>query len=384
MRTITAILGALLPLGAIAGGFERSDQNPNILFNDGHYLEVKLSLADVDVDGTVALGASTQKSKDIAKSYTTLAIAYKSQLNAKVDWALSYSEPHGADVSYQGADAAYPYHGSWAKLQTHSLSAMLKYRTERGFSLYGGVRVEEFDADAHVAVTVPSPLGGAAIPAIRYQVSGEPDINSGHTLGIAFEKKDIALRVALSYNSEIVHNIDTQESASGYSAASGAYNIASTASSVETVSPKSYHLSAQSGISSNTLLFGSANWVNWRDSKITPPVYFQITGGQSLAEHKADTTTLKLGLAHKLRDTVTIAAIFCREKSTGKRSSNFSPTDGYDSLTLASSYAKGHNKITAALSFARLGNTYTNAVVGESDFEANKALGLSLSYGFVF
>ncbi len=384
MRNITVVLAILLPSGAVAGGFERDNQAPTILFNDGRYMEFQLSHVNVDVSGTVPLGPTQQDSGDVTQSYTQVGFAYKAAIDSKLDWSFSYAEPYGADISYNNTDPAYPYSGSWAKLDARSLTALLKYKFNNRFSVFGGARLEEFDADAHVSVTVPNPGGGAAIPAIDYDVNADRDVNGGYVLGAAFEKKEIALRVALTYSAEIAHKSDVVEVASGFNAATGPYVIPETNTAVKTVTPQSLNLSFQSGVNEKTLVFGSVHWVDWSENDMTPPVYFNITGGSSLVSHEDDTITIKLGVARRLNANTVLAMVVGHEDSAGKRSSNLSPSDGFDSLTFAGTYTEGQNKLTAGISLLAIGDTYTNAVVGQSNFSDNKALGMGISYGYSF
>ena len=83
-------------------------------------------------------------------------------------------------------------------------------------------------------------------------------------LGGAYERPDIALRIALTYNSTIETNHTTVETVGG--------GVVSTAPT-EIETPESVNLDFQTGIAADTLLFGGIRWVNWTDFEISPAFY---------------------------------------------------------------------------------------------------------------
>lgn len=394
-KTIIA-LSIALPTSVFAGGFERNPQTPNFLFNDGRYVEFNLTIGNPDVKGSVTSTTASpnpalgQDSDDVASNYTNIGFAYKAQINDKMDWALAYTEPFGADINYRNSGALYPYGTSWAKLDVKGLTALLKYKVSDRVSVYGGAKLSEFDADANVVITVPNPASGAPLNVLNYKVNAEEDRATGYVIGAAYEMKEIAMRVALTYNTEIEHESPVVESATGVSLTTGPFAIPDQASTVDTTLPASLNLSFQTGLNQKTLLFGSVHWAEWTSSEMVPPLYSVVTAtaanpaGSKLVSHSDDTTTLKLGLGRRITDDVALAIILGHEESTGKQSTNLAPTDGFDSLTFAGTFTNGKAKITAGVSFIDIGDTYTNAVIGGSDFESNRAVGFGVTYGYHF
>lgn len=388
-KTIIA-LSIALPTSVFAGGFERNPQTPNFLFNDGRYAEFNFTVGDPDVEGSVPLGTASQGSKNVASNYNNVGFAYKAQINEKMDWAIAYVEPYGADINYRSSDPLYPYRTSWAKLDVKGLTALLKYKFSDRVSVYGGAKLSEFDADANVVITIPNPASGAPLNVLDYKVNAEEDRATGYVIGAAYEMKEIAMRVALTYNTEIEHESSVVESATGVSLTTGPFVIADQARTVDTTLPASLNLSFQTGLNQKTLLFGSVHWAEWTSSEMVPTLYSQVTAtaanpaGSKLVSHDDDTTTLKLGLGRRINEKLSLAVILGHEKSTGKRSSNLAPTDGFDSLTFAGTLTEGKSKITAGVSFIEVGDTDTNAIVGQSDFTSNKAVGFGVTYGYHF
>lgn len=386
MKKILFILGASLPASVLAGGFERDPQTPNYLFNDGRYFELNFATANPVVEGSVQLGPSTQRSGDAISTYKNVSFAYKAPINDKFDWSIAYVEPYAADIYYRNADPLYPYTTSWADLSVHGLTALLKYKAGERVSLFGGAKLSEFGADADVNVTI-TPDGTTPVQVLDYQVRTKKDRATGYVVGAAYEIEEIALRVSLTYNSEVEHESSVVESASGINVPAGnvPFNIPDTANTVDTTLPASVNLSFQTGINPKTLLFGSVHWAEWSANEMNPPIYFQVTGGDKLVDHDEDVTTYRLGLGRRINEQVALAVILGHEKATDEVSPNLSPTDGFDSITFAGTFKHDeHATLRAGVTLVDVGDTFTNAVGTQTNFSSNNAVGFGLSYSYKF
>ena len=76
------------------------------------------------------------ESGDLAESFTTFAFAIKRDFTERLSAALIYDQPFGADVAYP----VQPYFaaGSTATVDSDALTALLRYKLDRGFSIHGG------------------------------------------------------------------------------------------------------------------------------------------------------------------------------------------------------------------------------------------------------
>ena len=92
------------------------------------------------------------------------------------------------------------FEGSNAELNSNALTGVLQYNLDNGTSVFGGLRAQTLEAEA-VVTSVPGP----------YSADGDRDLAFGYLVGVAYEKPEIALRVALTYNSEIDHDLETTE-----------------------------------------------------------------------------------------------------------------------------------------------------------------------------
>ncbi len=358
---ITALLGSAC--AAQAGGIDRSGQSILALFESGRYAEFSLGSVSPDTSGTAVAGLGGFGSGDMTSSFLQLGAAYKADINDRLSYAIIYDQPFGADVDYP-TGTGYFAGGSMAELDAHAITGLMRYKFENNFSVHGGIRVQSIEATA----AVPFIPGG-------YNVNGDRDIGVGYVIGGAYERPDIALRVALTYNSGIKHDVATSE-------VSG---LGSNASNTRIETPQSVNLDFQTGIAQDTLLFGGIRWAEWSEFDITPADYNTITGG-SLVSYDNDVFSYSLGVGRRLNDNWSVSASVGYEKSNGGFASNLGPTDGAKSLALAAIYTKDNMKITTGIRYINIGDAQT-AITGfapASNFQDNHAVAIGVKVGYTF
>ena len=359
----TAAAVALCAGSATAGGVERSAQSVGILFEQGNYAEVSLGGFSPDVSGTVAGGAVS--SGDMSPGYGSYSFGYKQALSDKLDFAIILDQSIGAKVSYGAAYAPYPLAGSTASIDANTITALLRYKLPNNFSVYGGIRANRTS-------------GEAVLPAVaNYTLSSSTETDFGYVLGVAWEKPDIAARVALTYNSKITHKFTANEA----SLLTGGAVVNSVFS---TTVPESVNLEFQTGIAPNTLLMGSVRWVHWTQFDITPDHYANTLGQGALVDYTNNVTTYNIGLGRKFNDQWSGAVMLGYEKHAGDPTGNLGPTDGFKSIALAASYQATDNvKITGGVRYVDIGNATTNPPVS-GDFRDNSGWGAGLRLGISF
>lgn len=373
MKRIVTVAAGLAAAGAAhAGGIDRSGQSSSVLFEKGNYAEFSLGYASPNVSGTQTqtlspLSTAGAKSGDMVGSYLIPEFAFKKDFGPHVAAALIYDQPFGASVNYPVATSlpAYFANGSLAKLSTNALTGLIKYRFDSNVSVFGGVRWQTMREHASVPIVA------------GYTGQGANSGAFGYVLGAAYEKPEIGLRVALTYNSAIRYNVATFETYAG-----GALS-----STTEIKTPQSVNLEAQTGINPTTLLFGSIRWVDWKKFNITPKLYYTLTSGGSLVAYSGNTTTFTLGVGHKFNDKWSGAVSVMYEPKIGGFSSNLGPTDGKAGISLGATYAVNDQvKITAGVSYIRIGSTQTtlNGSTEAADFSGNHAVAVGVKVGYTF
>ena len=369
MKKTLTTLGALAltTAAAHAGGIDRSGQSVLAIFEKGNYAELSFGRVMPDVSGVAAAGLGGFASGDMAGDYNQIGMAVKTDLGPRLAFALILDQPFGADVSYPvlaAPPAVYYAAGSTATLKTTALTGVLKYTTESNVSVYGGLRYEEMSAKANVPFVA------------SYKVASDTSGAVGYLVGVAYEKPEIALRVALTYNSKISHDLNTVES----SLLTGGLDVAST-TSVD--SPQSVNLDFQTGIAKDTLLFGSVRWVDWSSFVIDPTNY---PPASPLVSYDDNTVTYSLGVGRRFNENWAGAISVGYEGKSGGFASNLGPTDGKASITLGATYTKDNLKISGGISYVMIGDAQTtlNGTTAAAEFKDNSAVGVGFRIGYSF
>ena len=351
-----------------AGALDRTGQSVDVLFENGRYVEFSLGYISPDVTGEsinpIGSFPAGGQSGDIGLSNFNFGGAYKADLNETWSYALIFDQPFKAEVEYPDG-TGYFAESSNAEFTSYALTALLQYNMQSGLSIYGGPRFQATDASARIGF-----VNG-------YEVETSRDWGIGYVAGIAFEKPEIALRVSLTYSSEVSHSNDVTETF-----LNGA--VTTPASTAEFETPQSVNLAFQTGIAEDTLLFGSVRWVDWSDFELSPDQYIGAVG-QPILSYVEDTVTYRIGIGRRLNDTWSVAASIGYEKNTGNLFTNLGPADGGESINLAAIYTQGKMKITTGIRYLRIGDT-TTAVQGNpaSAFNNNDAIALGVKVGYSF
>jgi long-chain fatty acid transport protein len=352
----TAAVVSAAATSAHAGGVERSGQSIAILFEQGRYAELSFGHFDPSVSGSVGGGAIP--SGDMSPSYNTWSLGYKMDIGDRMNLAIILDQPIGAKVRYPGTFGVdpYPLAGTTADLTSSAITALLRYKFESNISVYGGLRYQT------VKGLVSIPLVGG------YTLATNNDSELGYVVGVAWEKPEIAARVALTYNSAITHTLDSLE----FGAVAGTF---------DTEVPQSVNLEFQTGIAKDTLLFGSIRWVEWSAFTIAPDAYAGATGGQALVDYPEDRITYNLGIGRRFNENWSGAVTIGYEPSDGEVTGNLGPTDGNSSIGLAATYTMDNIKITGGVRYVDIGDATTS--IG-AEFEGNSGVGVGLRVGYTF
>ena len=200
-------LMALTASPAFSGGIERNPQSMNILFQEGNYVELGVTYGRPRVSGTLPPGFGSFPTGNITRRFYSGSLSFKGDINEQLSYALILDQPFGADTLYPEGS---PLAGSLGKIDNTMLTGVMRYKFGNGFSAHGGLR----SSWTKGAVELPG-----------YEMSTNTDQAFGYLLGVAYEKPEIALRVALTYNSKIRHGFDAVENATALPSTTVAYSV---------------------------------------------------------------------------------------------------------------------------------------------------------------
>jgi long-subunit fatty acid transport protein len=349
--------------GVHAGAIDRSRTDTSLLFEEGNRLKFSYTYVTPDIKGKYsqafgpAAGASTG---DMAESFSNFAFGLKQQINDQWAIALLADTPYGADASYHKG----PYTGLNATWDSEAVTFLAHYRINERFSIYAGPRAVRSEAD----VGIP----GVLLAGARYKGKVDKQVDFGGLIGFAYEIPDIALRVSLTYQSEIEHKFNSRETFVGTGI--------SLDSTTKVKLPQTVTLDFRSGIAAETLIFGSVRWSDWSKYDVSPDLFLGATG-LAVADVQDDVWSFSLGVARRLNENLSVFARGGFEPKNNSTVSRLAPTDGRWSAGVGGTYTINTTKITAGVEYFDIGSAEDSAGTKFSGGEA-LALGISVSYGF--
>lgn len=375
----TALAAIAVSGAAHAGALEQVVPSTiRLLYEEGRYLELGATYVSPEQRGkgvrippnsaglpTTTVPGGTGQIFDTDWSYSG---AYKADLNDRFSYLLAFDQPFAGQTTYgAGSFPIAVYQGTSADMETWQVTAALSYDVTPNVKVYGGLRAQRFDATVNVS-----------FPA--YSLESDKEWAWGYLVGAAYERPEIALRVALTYFSDISYDLSTDESVAG----PDGITRRNTTTDVET--PQSVQLDFQTGVAPKTLVFGYVRWVDWSEFDVTPPLFGQATAavfGQALplVSYQGDIWTYNLGIGRQFTDRLAGAFSITYERETGDTMPTLAPYDGQTTGTLSLSYDFDDFNVSGGVSYGRLGDA-KNEFGTDFDDGSVWGAGLRVSYNF--
>lgn len=378
----TAILLATLPTTAVfAGGLDRSGQSIQAFLQPGNYAEAGFTVIDPTVEGKDIAG---NKVSDMGDDYYFPSAAIKVQATDKVSLGLLYDQPYGADATYAVEKSVFAENavnqGTKVEVKTNNLTALIGYQPNENWNFYAGPVYQTVEGKVSLrgaAYGGTSALGG-------YDIDLKEAEAYGWLAGAAYSIPEIALKAAVTYRSEIKHDLDTVETF-------GLGALVRPTTETEVVTPQSVNVDLQSGIAKNTLAFANIRWVHWDQFAVKPAYLAAATlaakgKAQNLIDYSDDQWSVNLGLSRKFTEKWAGSATVGWDSGAGNPVTTLGPTEGYWSVGLGGQYSPAANYfIAAGVKYLWLGDAKAQTggnVVGS--FEDNNALAYGMKIGYRF
>lgn len=320
MKHQTLAIAALLTSAttAQAVGLDRSGRPVDLIFQSGNVLEFSAGYASPSISGTDLFGAGTG---DIADSFSLLGAGFRYEVNDKFSFGLIIDEPYGADILYGPGSTLLA--GTTADVDATAATLFGRYRFDDNWSVHGGLVYQRLKA----SVT----LSGAAFTASGlngFRADFDSDDAFGFTVGAAYEIPEIALRVALTYHSEIDHSFDTTQTIAGVPVAAP--------STTDVTTPETIRLDFQTGVAEDTLVFGHLRFSHYSVTEVIPSALAPTNTSLTDLENAWDAS---IGVGRRFNDKWSgRVAIGWEEKGTDDLVSPLSGTNGAVYLALGAAY----------------------------------------------
>lgn len=247
----------------------------------------------------------------------------------------------------------------------------VKLGEKKNIQIYGGPTIQRLEGDVHLR-------GNAYKTASGYDANIARDTAYGWMAGIAYLKPEIALKAALTYRSEIDHDVNTTENLPARGAAGVGTN------EITVTTPKSVNLDFQTGINPTTLLTAKARWVPWSDFAIKPKIYGSASG-LNLVSYDDDAWTAEVGLGKKLSPQLAISGAVGYDSGAGNPITSLGPVEGNWNVGLGAKYNLTPEwAISGGVKYLMFGDAKAKLPDGDivGDFQDNDGwvYGLRLSY----
>lgn len=342
---------------ASAGGLDRSGQPVGLIFEEGNVAQLSFGYVMPTISGEVTTNALAglgtpqgSESGDMAGDYLQLGGGIKMQATPELSYAVIFDQPYGAAVDYSDGDATYPANGTTANVTSTGFTGIVRYEIDDNFSVHGGARYITVEGDFDPSTSA-------------YQSDYSAGSTVSYIAGAAYEREEIALRVALTYAT--AHDVELDGSAGDLTA-----NL-----------PESINLDFQTGIAADTLLFGTVRYVAWDGTELLDSV------AGSLVTYSNDTYTYNLGVGRRINDQVALSISAGYEAGTDETASNLAPADGNISLSAGGAYQVSDQiEVSGGLRYVSIGDAKTDLGTGGTDtaFADNSALGLGMQVAYSF
>ncbi len=375
-----ALLGSILPVSSVfAGGLDRSGQSISAFLQPGNYAEAGISVLDPKVQ------SNQLKVNDMAEDYYFPSAAIKVQATEHISIGLLYDQPFGAESLYPSNNLVFGANGeaTQVEVETHNLSALIGYQPTENWNFYAGPVYQTVKGNVSLRGTAYSLLSG-------YNIDLKEDDAFGWLAGAAYQIPEIALKAAITYRSEIKHELDTTETSNVYIPSYG-IDLRSMTSQTEVVTPQSVNLDFQTGIAKDTLAFANLRWVHWDQFAVSPAALASASKlakgkAQNLIDYSDDQISATVGVGHKFTSKWSGSASVGWDSGAGNPVTTLGPTEGYWSVGLGGQYSPAENYfIQAGVKYFWLGDaTARTGTTNVGEFEDNYALGYGLKIGYRF
>ncbi|PWK14097.1 long-chain fatty acid transport protein [Psychrobacter immobilis] len=338
-----------------------------------------------------AAGAEAQRLGQLAATATDPQVAQGLAQQAQAQAAaaqgfVNQATGLGTANAVAQAEAANAGEGTNVEVRSNSLTAILgaKFGANKEFQVYGGPVAQRIESEVKLR-------GLAYGPATGYTSRNSPDMDYGYIAGIAYSKPEIALKAALTYRSEIDHNMKVAETYPLAGVIAGDPAAANRTSNMEITTPKSVNFDFQTGINPTTLATAKVRWVPWGDFKITPPLYNEVSkrsygpDGLNLVEYEEDQWQVELGLAKRVAPALAISGTVGWDSGAGNPVTSLGPIEGYYSAGLGAKYNVTENwAVSAGGKYLWFGDAQgvlpSDKIVGDFQDNDGYIFGVKLSY----
>ena len=348
---------AVLGLGstmAVAEGLERVNIDPSFLFESGSYAEFGYG----SVNPSIPSGGAVVRD-NVAGSFTVTNFAAKTSLGDRIDVGLwSTSNGNGASIDWAPTNIK-------AELKIGTMAAMVRYRFNDNMSIIGGLKRVSLDDGGYLRL----PLG---VNDSTFNMSSA-SATSG-IFGVSYEDPSIAMRLAMWTEAKASLDIGTSYTIG----AGGATQSGTTSASIGDATTISF----QTGIMTNTLLFGNVRVSSWKNNQVYVPT--SSSTSQQVSSF-GDGSSYTLGVGRKFSDKLSASVSYFSDPASDCDSvSSLGPVCENTSINLGAKYSLSEAAdLSLGTTWTQYGDATVSGLGGTTTTKSTKtSYGFKLSYKF--
>ena len=312
---VFAATALLAPTIANAGVFDLTGQPIDIIFEEGNYIEGRVGIVTPDQEGSNPVLGDFG---DIGNTIPFFTLGAKTDFTDRISGAILYDTPFLRDTTYSSGI----FEGTDARVEAQTLTAVGRFKLNENFSVYGGPRLQMSSIDLQGPFArFPAAPGavGAIIPGEvpTYQMDVR-ESDFGYVVGAAAEVPELKARIAVTYNSQINHTFDSEETFAFQAPAFGDFGV---------TIPQSLNAEFQFPVTTSTLVRANVRWVDWSSVDFTPPAFLAVTG-DPVVVYTDDVVTYRLTVAQRLNENLAAFVTGSYEEQGDEEISLFKTVDG--------------------------------------------------------
>ena len=368
-KNVALIVGiALSAEGAMAAGLERVNLDAGFLFGDDG-IEISQGQVTPSFSPVSTNGLEYSKS-DVANEFNVTTLSLSKRLSDKLTAGLWHTTSgNGVNIDYGTVGLALLNESGSLKadLSMPTTALMVKYDYTDQISLLGGVKRVSVSGGS---LSLPLDTNANNVPDTSLSWSLGSKSGSGAVVGVAYEIKDIALRVSVLHEQDITLNVAATGITPGLTASGATLSSIGDATSVN----------FQTGIAKDTLIFGSVRMSNWNDNQVALPLGALAGGGFKEVSSFDDGRHYTIGIGRKFSDTLSASLSYYYSDGEGAGASELSPYGDTRTVSAGVKYSISPKAdLSIGYSHSERGDATTGAVAASFTDSVVRSFGLKLS-----
>ena len=373
MKHVASALVLLSASATAAGalGLDRSGQDISAIFEPGGFAKLSYGFTRQDLSG---YDISGDPMTDAADDFSEADLAVKTDLGGSFSLGLIIDEPYGSDIAYGGDPQTTFLGGTRFGIDSRAITAIGRYRFNDSLSVHGGLQRVTLDGVVAFSGRGFGPLQG-------YRVDLEDGEGTAWLAGIAYERPENRLRIALTYNSGTEIDAATTEIF-----ADGEFR-----SRTKFTLPEAWNLDVQTGIGPNTLVFGRIRSAAYSQTQLMPAGLEIGLADLNLADITSitdmdDGRAYELGVSRQFTETFEgLVALTYEPRAGDDFVSALTPVNGLAGLTIGGTYTLNSVELSGTIRYTVFGDARPTVVglpVGALTSNEALSVGLSVAYRF--